>query len=82
MNCLAEALGMALPGNGTIPTGYGARKQLANLAGKSILKLIETQTKPRDIMTPEAFKNAITLDLAMAGSVDAVVTGPIHKEAI
>ncbi len=73
MNCLAEALGMALPGNGTIPTGYGARKQLANLAGKSILKLIKTQTKPRDIMTPEAFKNAITLDLAMAGSTNTVL---------
>jgi len=73
MNCLAEALGMALPGNGTIPSGYGARKQLANLAGKSILKLIETQTKPRDIMTPEAFKNAITLDLAMAGSTNTVL---------
>ena len=73
MNCLAEALGMALPGNGTIPSGYGARKQLANLAGKSILKLIETQTKPRDIMTSKAFKNAITLDLAMAGSTNTVL---------
>lgn len=73
MNCLAEALGMALPGNGTIPIGYGARKQLANLAGKSILELIKKQTKPRDIMTLKAFKNAITLDLAMAGSTNTVL---------
>jgi len=73
MNCLAEALGMALPGNGTIPTGYGARKQLANMAGKAILQLIKTQTKPRDIMTLDAFKNAMTLDLAMAGSTNTVL---------
>ena len=73
MNCLAEALGMALPGNGTIPTGYGARKQLANMAGKSILELIKTQTKPRDIMTLDAFKNAMILDLAMAGSTNTVL---------
>lgn len=73
MNCLAEALGMALPGNGTIPVGYGARKQLANQAGKTIMSLVRNNIKPRDIMTYNAFKNAITLDLAMAGSTNTVL---------
>ncbi len=73
MNCLAEALGIALPGNGTIPISYGARKQLANTAGKKIIDLFKNQVKPRDIMTADAFKNAITLDLAMAGSSNTVL---------
>ncbi|MDD4363108.1 MAG: dihydroxy-acid dehydratase, partial [Atribacterota bacterium] len=73
MNCLSEALGMALPGNGTIPIGYGARKQLANQAGKAIINLVKNQIKPRDIMTEKAFLNAITLDLAMAGSSNTVL---------
>ena len=73
MNCLAEALGIALPGNGTIPIGYGARKQLANKAGKAIMNLVEKQIKPRDIMTEKAFENAIALDLAMAGSTNTVL---------
>lgn len=73
MNCLAEALGMALPGNGTIPVGYGARKQLANQAGKAIINLVKKQIKPRDIMTVNTFENAITLDLAMAGSSNTVL---------
>jgi len=73
MNCLAEALGIALPGNGTIPIGYGARKQLANTVGKKIIDLFKNQVKPRDIMTANAFKNAITLDLAMAGSSNTVL---------
>jgi len=73
MNCLSEALGMALPGNGTIPIGYGARKQLANQAGKAIMNLVKNQIKPRDIMTANAFENAITLDLAMAGSTNTVL---------
>lgn len=73
MNCLAEALGIALPGNGTIPAAYGARKQLANRTGKLILDLVRKQIKPRDIMTAEAFNNAITLDLAMAGSSNTVL---------
>jgi dihydroxy-acid dehydratase len=73
MNCLSEALGMALPGNGTIPIGYGARKQLANQAGKAIMNLVKNQIKPRDIMTANAFENAIALDLAMAGSTNTVL---------
>jgi len=73
MNCLSEALGMALTGNGTIPIGYGARKQLANQAGKAIMNLVKNQIKPRDIMTSNAFENAIALDLAMAGSTNTVL---------
>jgi dihydroxy-acid dehydratase len=73
MNCLSEALGMALTGNGTIPIGYGARKQLANQAGKAIINLVKKQIKPRDIMTEKAFENAIALDLAMAGSTNTVL---------
>ncbi len=73
MNCLSEALGMALPGNGTIPIGYGARKQLANQTGKAIMHLVKSQIKPRDIMTANAFENAIALDLAMAGSTNTVL---------
>ncbi|MGD9551986.1 MAG: dihydroxy-acid dehydratase [Candidatus Caldatribacteriota bacterium] len=73
MNCLSEALGMALPGNGTIPAGYGERKQLANKAGKAIMNLVFKQIKPRDIMTAKALENAIILDLAMAGSTNTVL---------
>ncbi len=73
MNCLSEALGMALPGNGTIPAGYGERKQLANRAGKAIMNLVSRQIKPRDIMTAKALENAIILDLAMAGSTNTVL---------
>jgi len=73
MNCLSEALGMALPGNGTIPIGYGARKQLANQTGKAIINLVKKRIKPRDIMTEKAFENAIALDLAMAGSTNTVL---------
>ncbi len=73
MNCLTEALGIALPGNGTIPAAYGTRKQLANRTGKIILELVRKQIKPRDIMTADAFHNAITLDLAMAGSSNTVL---------
>ena len=73
MNCLAESLGMALPGNGTVPSGYGARKQLAKRAGEEIINLVRKQIRPRDIMTANAFENAITLDLAMAGSSNTVL---------
>ncbi|MCY6369084.1 dihydroxy-acid dehydratase [Clostridium ganghwense] len=68
MNSLAEALGMALPGNGTIPAPYGRRKQLAKQAGISIMNLVKENIKPRDILTEKAFKNAIALDMAIGGS--------------
>ncbi len=83
MNCLAEALGMALPGNGTIPAAYsGARKMLAKAAGRVILDLVKKDLKPRDIMTLEAFKNAITVDMAIGGSTNTVLHLPaIAREA-
>ncbi|NMA02285.1 MAG: dihydroxy-acid dehydratase [Clostridia bacterium] len=73
MNCLAEALGMALPGNGTIPAPYGARKALAKRAGMKIVDLVKKDIKPREIMTLEAFRNAITLDMAIGGSSNTVL---------
>lgn len=68
MNCLAEALGMALPGNGTIPAPFGSRKQLAKRAGMQIVELIKRNIRPRDILTLKSFKNAISLDMAIGGS--------------
>lgn len=68
MNSLAESLGIALPGNGTIPAPFGRRKQLAKRAGMKIVELVKNNVLPRDIMTLDAFKNAITLDMAIGGS--------------
>lgn len=68
MNCLAEALGMALPGNGTIPAPYGKRKQLAKRAGIKIVELVKNNIHPRDILTLKAFRNAIAVDMAIGGS--------------
>ena len=76
MNCLSEALGIALPGNGTIPAVYAARIRLAKIAGKKIVDLISKDIKPRDIMTMEAFKNAITVDMAFGGSSNTALHLP------
>ncbi|MDD4343142.1 MAG: dihydroxy-acid dehydratase [Eubacteriales bacterium] len=73
MNCLAEGLGIALPGNGTIPAVYGQRKALAQKAGESVMYLLEKDIRPRDIMTKEAFMNAIALDMAIGGSSNTVL---------
>lgn len=73
MNCLAEALGIGLPGNGTIPAPYGQRKALAKLAGQRIVSLVQEGIRPRDIMTLNAFRNAITLDMAIGGSSNTVL---------
>jgi dihydroxy-acid dehydratase len=73
MNCLAEAIGIALPGNGTIPISYGKRIQLAKYAGKRIVDLVKKNIKPRDIMTLGAFRNAVVTDLAMGGSTNTVL---------
>ena len=74
MNCLTEALGMGLPGNGTIPAAYlGARKKLAKQAGAVIMNLIQNDIKPRDIMTIKAFENAITVDMGIGGSSNTVL---------
>lgn len=73
MNCLAEVLGLALPGNGTIPAPYGARRGLAKKAGLKIMELVEKDIKPRDIMTLNAFRNTIAVDMAIGGSTNTVL---------
>jgi dihydroxy-acid dehydratase len=82
MNCLSEALGMALPGNGTILAVSKERESLYQWAARQILKLVELDLKPRDIATLEAFDNALTLDVAMGGSTNTVLhTLAIAREA-
>src|SRR5512136_85967 len=82
MNCLCEALGMALPGNGTILAVSKEREALYERAARAILKLIEHDLKPRDIATLEAFDNALVLDVAMGGSTNTVLhTLAIAREA-
>jgi dihydroxy-acid dehydratase len=76
MNCLTEALGMGLPGNGTIPAVTGARMRLAKQAGMQILELIADDVRPRDIMTQAAFENAIATDMAIGGSTNTVLHLP------
>ncbi len=73
MNCLAEALGMALPGNGTIPAVSAARIRLAKGAGVKIVELLERGIRPSHILTKEAFANAIAVDMALGGSTNAVL---------
>ena len=70
MNCIAEALGIALPGNGTIPAVYADRIRLAQMAGMQIMELVHKDIKARDILTREAFLNAIALDMAFGGSTN------------
>jgi dihydroxy-acid dehydratase len=82
MNCLCEALGMALAGNGTIPAVMADRIRLAKAAGVKIMELFEKGLKPRDIMTDAAFANALTLDMALGCSTNSVLHLPaIAKEA-
>jgi len=82
MNCLAEALGMALPGNGTILAVDEGRKALYRAAGHQILRLVERNLKPRDIVTRESIDNAFCLDMAMGGSTNTVLhTLAIANEA-
>ncbi len=73
MNCLCEALGMALPGNGTILAVDPRREELARQAGQQIMRLIEMNLRPRDIVTAEAIDNAFALDMAMGGSTNTVL---------
>jgi len=73
MNCLCEALGMALSGNGTIPAVYAQRLRLAKDAGTKIMELFEKDIKPSDIMTKDAFKNALTVDMALGCSTNSVL---------
>jgi dihydroxy-acid dehydratase len=76
MNCLAEALGLALPGNGTIPAVTAARVRLAKEAGSRIIDLVAKDLKPRDIATRAAFENAITVDMALGCSTNTVLHVP------
>ncbi len=78
MNCLTEALGMGLPGNGTIPAVYAARQRLARRAGMQVMELLKAGIKPLDIMTPEAFENALATDMAIGCSTNSV----LHLTAI
>lgn len=73
MNCISEALGLALPGNGTIIADTPNREELARNAGQQILKLIENNVKPQEIVTSEALDNALALDMAMGGSTNTVL---------
>lgn len=73
MNCLCEAIGMALPGNGTIPAVMAARTQLAKHAGMRIVDLVEKNVCPRDILTPAAFRNAVATDMALGCSTNSVL---------
>jgi dihydroxy-acid dehydratase len=73
MNCLTEALGMGLPGNGTIPAVDARRIQLAQKAGQQLMKLLADDIRPRDIVTREAFHNAFSVDMALGGSTNSVL---------
>ncbi len=73
MNCITEALGLGLPGNGTIPAVTGARERLAKQAGMQVMTLVEKGIRARDIMTWEAFQNAIAVDMAIGGSTNTVL---------
>jgi dihydroxy-acid dehydratase len=82
MNCLTEALGMGLPGNGTVPAVYAERIRLAKMAGMKIMELVEKDIKPSDILTGEAFRNALTVDMALGCSTNSVLHLPaIANEA-
>ena len=76
MNCLTEAIGMGLKGNGTIPAVYSERIRLAKHAGMKIMELVEKNIRPRDIMTAEAFKNALTVDMALGCSTNTMLHLP------
>ncbi len=82
MNCLTEAIGMGLKGNGTIPAVYSERIRLAKHAGMKIMELVEKDIKPKDIMTEAAFMNALTVDMALGCSTNSMLHLPaIAKEA-
>lgn len=76
MNCLTEALGMGLRGNGTIPAVYSARIELAKHAGMAVMELLRRNIRPRDIMTCEALMNALTVDMALGCSTNSMLHLP------
>jgi dihydroxy-acid dehydratase len=73
MNCATEAMGMGLPGNGTIPAVDGRRRQLARTAGERVMKLVEENVKPLDIITADSVNNAFCVDMALGGSTNSVL---------
>jgi len=82
MNCLSEALGLALPGNGTIPAVLAGRVRLAKEAGKKVMYLVEKDIKPKDIATQKSFENAIHVEMALGSSTNTVLHLPaIANEA-
>lgn len=76
MNCLTETIGMGLPGNGTIPAVYSARIRLAKRAGYAVMDLVKKDIRPKDIMTKEAFMNALTMDMALGCSTNTMLHLP------
>ncbi len=76
MNCLTEAIGMGLQGNGTIPAVYSQRIQLAKYAGMKVMELLEKNIRPRDIMNEKAFMNALTIDMALGCSTNSMLHLP------
>ena len=76
MNCLSEVLGMALPGNGTIPAVYSERIRLAKHTGMKIMELLEKNIKPRDIITPDSIYNALRVDMALGCSTNSMLHLP------
>ena len=76
MNCLTEAIGMGLKGNGTIPAVYSERIRLAKLAGMQVMEMVRRNIRPRDIMTEKAFMNALTVDMALGCSTNTMLHIP------
>ena len=76
MNCLTEALGMGLPGNGTVPAVFSERLRLAKKAGMQIMEVLKQDLRPKDIMTKEAFENAVAVDMALGGSSNTALHLP------
>lgn len=84
MNCLTEVLGMGLRGNGTIPAVYSERIKLAKHAGMQVMEMLRRNIRPRDIMTKEAFMNALTMDMALGCSTNSMLHLPAiaHEPAL
>ncbi len=84
MNCLTEAIGMGLPGNGTVPAVYAERIRLAKQAGIKVMELLKKDIKPSDIMTRDAFLNALTVDMAFGGSSNTILhlLGIAHEAGV
>ncbi len=76
MNCITEVLGMGLPGNGTVPAVHSGRMRLAKTAGMQVMKMVEKNIRPLDIMTEKSFQNALTVDMALGCSTNTVLHLP------